>query len=167
MWPYIFNKTQRISIHDLHIWHHFVPALLIFLPTLAVTIYSVLDKTMIGVLSKNPDYDNGCYEKAYQLNSVILLLVTVISPVMIPRNAHDYAVGDMKSLEQHLDFSINYTWLIGTPLIVGVSVLCYSLSSWFLGPGYDEVPLLLQIMSVRFVFSGISVAFGDQLLCIY
>ena len=166
MWPYIFKNARRIEIKNLHIWRHFVPALMIFLPTLAVTIYSVLDKTMIGILSNNPDYENGCYDKAYQLNSMILLLVTVISPVMIPRNAHDYAVGNKGDVRKHLEFSLNYTWLIGTPLIVGVTVLCYSLSSWFLGSGYDEVPLLLQIMSVRFILSGIGVTFGDQLFIV-
>ena len=163
MWPLIYKQTQRVKIKELHIWRHFVPALLIFLPNLAVTIYSVLDKTMIGVLSSNPDYENGCYEKAYQLNGIMLLLVTLISSVMVPRNAHDYAVGDTKSLNNHIKFSFDYTWLIGLPLIVGCSVLSYSLSSWFLGEGYEEVPLLLQIMSVRFVASGIGVVVGDQL----
>ncbi len=162
MWPYVGKKVEHVKIKDMHIWRHFVPAFLIFLPTLAITIYSVLDKTMIGVLAKNPDYENGCYEKAYQLNSMILLLVTVISPVMIPRNAHDYAAGDTESVKRHLDFSVNYSWLIGLPLIVGTSILCYSLSSWFLGDGYEEVPLLLQIMSVRFVSSGLAVTFSDQ-----
>lgn len=166
MWPYVFKNTSRIDLKQLHIKRHFVPALLIFLPTLAVTIYSVLDRTMIGILASNPDYENGCYDKAYQLNSMMLLLVTVISPVMIPRNAHDYAIGDKEAVKNHLTFSLNYTWLIGVPLIVGVSVLCYSLSSWFLGAGYDEVPLLLQIMSVRFILSGISVTFGDQLFIV-
>lgn len=163
MWPLIFKQTTRVKIGNLHIWRHFVPALLIFLPNLAVTIYSVLDKTMIGLLAENADYENGCYEKAYQLNSIMLLVVTLISTVMIPRNAHDYAVGDTDSLNKHIKFSFDYTWFMGLPLIVGCSVLAYSLSSWFLGEGYDEVPLLLQIMSVRFIASGIGVVVGDQL----
>lgn len=166
MWPFIFKNVSKIDLRKLHVWRHFTPALMIFLPTLAITIYSVLDKTMIGILANNSDYENGCYDKAYQLNGMMLLLVTVISPVMIPRNAHDYAVGNNEEVKSHLEFSLNYTWLIGTPLIVGVSVLCYSLSAWFLGPGYDEVPLLLQIMSVRFVLSGIGVTFGDQLFIV-
>lgn len=163
MWPGVMKRNERIRPGELHIWRHFVPAFLIFLPNLAVTIYSVLDKTMIGLLAANPDYENGCYEQAYKLNSIMLLLVTLISSVMIPRNAHDYASGDMASLKKHLSFSADYVWLTGIPLIVGCSVMAYSLSSWFLGEGYDEVPLLLQIMSVRFVASGMGVVFGDQL----
>ena len=163
MWPLIFKQTKRVKIRDLNIWQHFVPALFIFLPSLAVTIYSVLDKTMIGLLSANADYENGCYEKAYQLNSALLILVTVISTIMIPRNANDYAKGDVDSMNEHISFSINYTWLISIPLVVGSSILCYSLTSWFLGSEYEAVPLLLQIMSVRYVVTAISVIIGDQL----
>lgn len=163
MWPGVIKKTERIKLKELHIWRHFIPAFLIFLPNLAVTIYSVLDKTMIGLLATNQDYENGCYEQAYKLNSIMLLIVTVMSSAMIPRNAHDYAVGDMDSLKRHLNFSANYVWLTGVPLIVGCAVMANSLSSWFLGDGYDEVPLLLQIMSVRFIASGMTVIFIDQL----
>ncbi len=163
MWPAIARRISFVKPSELKLTHHIKPAFLIFLPTLAVTVYSVFDKTMIGLLADNPDYENGCYEQAYKLNSVALLLVTVISSVMISRNAHDYKVGDKKSLENHLYFACNYVWMIGVPLIVGFAVLSENLSSWFLGEGYAEVPLLMKVMSVRFIVSGFGVVFGDQL----
>lgn len=163
MWPAIVRRISFVRLSELKLLRHIKPAFLIFLPTLAVTIYSVFDKTMIGLLATNSDYENGCYEQAYKLNSVALLLVTVISSVMISRNAHDYQVGDKNSLEKHLYFACNYVWMIGVPLIVGFAVLSQNLSSWFLGDGYAEVPLLMQVMSVRFIASGFGVVFGDQL----
>lgn len=163
MWPTIVRRISFVKPSQLKLFHHLKPAFLIFLPTLAVTIYSVFDKTMIGLLAANPDYENGCYEQAYKLNSVALLLVTVISSVMISRNAHDYQVGDKKSLENHLYFACNYVWMMGLPLIVGFAVMSENLSSWFLGEGYVEVPLLMKVMSVRFIASGFGVVFGDQL----
>lgn len=163
MWPAIVRRISFVRPSELKLLRHIKPAFLIFLPTLAVTIYSVFDKTMIGLLAANPDYENGCYEQAYKLNSVALLLVTVISSVMISRNAHDYQAGDKDNLDKHLYFACNYVWMIGVPLIVGFAVLSENLSSWFLGDGYAEVPLLMKIMSVRFVVSGFGVVFGDQL----
>jgi O-antigen/teichoic acid export membrane protein len=163
MLPGVSSTTRFIKFKELNIWKRFWPAFLIFLPNLAIVIYSVLDQTMIGLLSSNPDYENGCYEQAYKINSAILLLVTVISPAMIPRNAHDYAIHDYNSLKKHLLFAVNYVWIIGIPLIVGCAIMAPSLSSWFLGKEYEEVPLLLQIMSVRFVVSGFFVIFSNQL----
>ena len=162
MWPLIFKQTHFVKLANLNIWQHFKPALLIFLPNLSITIYSVLDKTMIGVLASNPDYANGCYEKAYELNSIMLLLVTLTDAVMIPRNAHDFVINDYDSIDKHLKFSFNYVWLTSLPMIAGCLVLSSSLSSWFLGQGYDDVPIILQIMSIRFVASGINNVVSNQ-----
>lgn len=163
MWPTIVRRISFVKPSELKLAHHLKPAFLIFLPTLATTVYSVFDKTMIGLLAVNPDYENGCYEQAYKLNSVALLLVTVISSVMVSRNAHDYQTGNRAGLERNLYFACNYVWMIGIPLIVGFAVMGENLSAWFLGDGYAEVPLLMKVMSVRFVSSGFGVIFGDQL----
>lgn len=163
MWLTLFKRIGFVKIKELHFLRHTKPMLLIFLPTLAVTVYSVFDKTMIGLLAQNADYENGCYEQAYKLNSVALLLITIISSVMISRNASDHSRGDRQSLERHLYSACNYVWLMGIPLIVGFAFLSDNLSFWFLGEGYEKVPLLMQIMSVRFIVSGFGVVFGDQL----
>lgn len=163
IWLTVCKRIQLVKIKSLHLKRHIKPTLLIFLPTLAVTVYSVFDKTMIGLLAKNPDYENGCYEQAYKLNSVALLATTIISSVMVSRNAYDYAGGNIESVRHHLYQASSYVWMMGLPLIVGFTVLSENLSSWFLGSGYQEVPLLLKIMSVRFIVSGFGEIFGNQL----
>lgn len=163
LWITVYRHISLVKIKSLSLLRHIKPTILIFLPTLAVTVYSVFDKTMIGLLAPNPDYDNGCYEQAYKLNGVALLPVTIISSVMISRNAHDHERGDTESVQRHLYLASNYVFMIGIPLIVGFAVMSDNLCSWFLGDGYSEVPLLLKIMSVRFIVSGLGVVFGDQL----
>lgn len=163
MWPSALKKLQFIKFKDMRLLRHIRPCLLIFLPTLAVTVYSIFDKTMIGLLAENPDYENGCYEQSYKINSVALLLVVIISPVMTSRNASDYFAGDTDSLKRHIGSAVNYVWMTGLPLIAGFAVLSGNLTSWFLSTAYEETPLLLQIMSVRFLASGFSEVFGNQL----
>lgn len=166
MWPYALKQVGICKAKEIKIFRHILPALLIFLPSLAVTIYSVFDKTMIGLLSSNSDYENGCYGQAYKLNNVMLLLVTVISPVLTARNNYDYSHNNEDGFKEHLYFSSNYVWLIGLPLIAGCIVLSKNLCTWYLGDGYAEVPLLLSIMAVRFVASGLSELFGTQYLIV-
>lgn len=163
MWPSIFKNVKFYLVKSKDIIKHIKPSILVFIPTLAVTIYSVFDKTMIGLFSNNPKYDNGCYEQAYKINSAALILITVISPILIPRNSYDYKNGNMDSFNKHVDFACRYVWLLGLPMIVGFMVLSPNLSRWYLGKGYDEVPLMLKIMSIRFLFSGFGVVLGDQI----
>lgn len=166
MWPPIKKYVGKIPLKELRLVRHFLPAFIIFLPTLAASIYGSLDKIMIGYLATNPDYENGCYEQSLKINQTVLVLVTVIDSVMIARNSHDFGVGDIDSLKKHLGFSINYVWMIGLPLIVGMCVLSNNLCSWFLGDGYQEAPMLLCIMSVRFIVSGFIVVFGNELFVV-
>lgn len=162
MWTSIRKDIKFVKFYELKFKRHIGPAVMIFLPTLTTTVYSVFDKTMIGLLSQNPDYDNGCYEKAYSLNSIMLLCITFISQVMASRNAQEYGKDNYDNFKTNLYFSINYIWLISLPLIIGNYVLADNLSSWFLGDGYIEVPDLLRIMSVRFIVSGLGNMLGSE-----
>ena len=56
--------------------------------------------------------------------------------------------------------------MLGLPLIAGFTVLSPSISFWFLGDGYIEVPLLLQIMLVRFVLSGMGEILSNQIFIV-
>lgn len=163
MWPKLRKSLQKIFVRDLSFKKHFLPSLIIFLPTLATTVYASLDKIMIGYLTANPDYENGCYNQALKLNQTILILITVIDSIMIARNSHNYSKGDFNQVKNHIYFGANYVWHLGLPLIVGMCILSSNLSSWYLGAGYDEVYLLLDIMSVRFIVSGMACVFGNQL----
>lgn len=163
MWPSAFRRIALVSPKKLSLFRHLVPSILIFLPTLAVTVYSVFDKTMIGLLAQNPDVENGYYEKAYQLNCVAVLLVTIISPVMVSRNAYDYSEGNHERMREHLYAASRYVWMMGLPLIIGFSVLSHNLCNWFFRTEYDGIPILLMIMSVRCVVSGFGEVLGNQL----
>ena len=162
LWPSLVKKVVFIPIKEMNFKRHFLPSFFIFLPTLIITIYTVFDKTMIGFLSSNPDYDNGCYEQAYKINSVLLLFVTIISSVLVSRNASEYEKGGVEALNKNIGFACNYVWFIAIPLTIGTCLLSNNISTWLLGDGYAEVPLLLQIMSIRFVFNGFSEIFGNQ-----
>ena len=51
----------KVKFKDLNIWPHFKETLVYFIPTVATSIYQVLDKTLIGLITKDP-YQNGFYE---------------------------------------------------------------------------------------------------------
>lgn len=160
------NALVKVKLSDLRFKQHLIPSLVIFLPIFATTIYASLNKLMIGYLAINADYENGCYSQALKLNQTILILITVIDSVMIARNFRDYAAKKYDEMKNHLYFACNYVIHLGIPLICGICILSESLSAWFLGIGYEIVPLLLNIMSIKFIMSGLICVFGSQLLIV-
>ena len=121
---------------------------------------------MIGLLSVNPDYDNGCYEQAYKINSMAQTFIILLPSVMMSRNSYEYKNGKIEEMNRHIYMTCNYVWMTSLPFIAGFVVLASNFSSWFLGDGYVEVPELLQIMTIRLATSGFSIIFGNLFITI-
>lgn len=164
MWTGLSKHIKFVSLKEIKPFRHIKGAIIIFIPMVITSLFTTFDKTMIGLLAPNPDYENGCYEQAYKINSVAQTIVTVFSSVMMSRNSADYKNGDIESMKKHIYKNANYIWMTSLFFIAGFLVLSKNFSSWFFGKGYDEVPALLQIMSVRLVASGFSILLGDRFI---
>ena len=166
MWFGIKRVICTVPFKRLRPLRHLKGALIVFLPLVVTSLFTTFDKTMIGLLSANPDYDNGCYEQAYKINSIAQTFIVVFSSVTMSRNVYDYQHGDIASMNERIYKTCRYVWMTSLFFVVGFLVLSGNFSSWFLGEGYDEVPLLLWIMSVRLLVSGFSTIFGDRFIAI-
>ncbi|UKI50224.1 MAG: hypothetical protein L6U99_01830 [Clostridium sp.] len=98
-----------------------------------------------------------------KINSMALMPMAVIASILIPRNAYDYQQNNMNELKDHIYFSSRMVWFLGLPIIAAFIVLSKNLSFWFLGEGYDSVPVLFIIMSLRMILSGFGTVFGTIL----
>lgn len=154
-------NIKRINLH-----RHIIPSLIIFLPSLVVTIYGSLDQFMIGLLAKNADFENGLYSQALKLNQVMLILVVVIESVMISRNSYEFKTNNITGLKNNVYMASDYVIHLSLPMIAGLIILAKNLCSWFLGDGYENVNIILSIMSIRFLFSGLSSVIGNQLFIV-
>ena len=163
MWISVRKTIIKVNFSELEFKKHLLPCLIIFLPTLATTIYASLDKLMIGLLSFNPDYENGNYDQGYKINQVSMVFIIVIDSIMMARNSKIFSENKLDMLQQNLHKASDYVSHIGIPMIFGMRFLSENFTSWFLGDGYEKVPMILNIMSFRYYISGMICVLGDQL----
>jgi O-antigen/teichoic acid export membrane protein len=119
---------------------------------------------MIGYLANNPEYENGCYGSAIKIVNVVSVIMMADGLVFASRNARDYARGNDDSLREHLRIAFRYVWMIGFPIIAGILVLSEQISLCVFGEGYEKVPLLLKIFTVRVLTHGIMNVIANQYL---
>ncbi len=162
MWIGLKRYIGTVSIKKLRPWRHLKGSLIIFFPLVITSLFTTFDKTMIGLLSVRPDYDNGCYEQAYKINSIAQTFILLFSSIMMSRNTYAYKNGRMDEMNANIYKTSRYVWLTSLYLVAGFMVLSENFCGWFLGDGYLEVPLLLYIMTVRLLVSGFSAIFGDR-----
>lgn len=166
MWLGLHRIVGCVPMRKLKPWKHLKGALIVFLPVIITSLFTTFDKTMIGLLSPNADYDNGCYEQAYKINNVAQTFILIFSSVTMSRNVFDFKNGNFEAMNERIYKTCRYIWMSSIFLVVGFLVLSENFSSWFFGEGYDEVPLLFCIMSVRLLVSGFSCAFGDRFVAV-
>ena len=90
LWIYLPKYVEKVKIKELNIIKHLKPTLWLFVPQIAMQIYTVLDKTMIGVIISDKS-EVGYYEQAQKIVRLCLTLVTSLGIVMVPRMANTFA----------------------------------------------------------------------------
>ena len=135
----------------------------LFIPTIAIQVYTVLDKTMIGLITRD-SFQNGYYEQAIKISRMALMLVTSLGTVMIPRIGHHYSIGEKKVVTTLMYRSYNFVWFLGIPLCFGLIGIADNFVPWFFGNGYGTVIPLLRILSCLIIAIGINNVTGMQYL---
>lgn len=81
-----FHAKKYISFRSIKIGNplkHLKPVMVLFGMSVAISIYTTLDTTMVGLISS--DYQVGLYTASTKINKIVLQLVTSIGFILMPR----------------------------------------------------------------------------------
>lgn len=137
--------------------------LTLFLPTIAIQIYTVFDKTMIGMITHD-SFQNGYYEQAMKIIRIALMFFSSMGAVIIPRVGFYFYNNKLDQVEALLYRSYRFVWMFSIPMCIGLIMISRLFVPWFYGSGFDEVIPLLCILSVLFIAIGINSVTGMQYL---
>ncbi len=166
MWLLLRGKLIRIRICELQPMRHLRGSLRLFIPALAVSLYTVLDKTLIGFITHS-DAENGFYEQAEKIVKMSMTLVTCLGTVMIPRNSYEIEHGNVEQVQTNNYNAIHFVWLLGMPLMAGNILIANNMIPWFLGENFCQSIILMQVLSGLILIIGISNVIGLQYLLPY
>ena len=163
LWMYVPKYIEKINLKELKVFRHLRPSIELFIPQIAVQIYTVLDKTMIGTMVEDKS-EVGFYEQAQKIVKLMVTISTSLGAVMVPRMANTYAIGDNDKLKEYMYKSFHFTLLIAFPLMFGVISVASKFVPIFYGDGYDKVTVLINIISPIILAIGLSSVTGTQYL---
>lgn len=159
----IRKNINKVELNSLNVKRHIKPVLLLFIPSIASLIYTVLDKTMIGLMV--PEINNvSFYEQACYIDKTILLLITTIGTIMVSKMSYSYEKKNFESLKYYMKKIINFVWLFGSALMFGVCSIISNFVPWFYGYEYSSVINLVYIMSLLIIVIGLNNVIGIQYL---
>ena len=163
LWAYLPQYIMRVSFSKLKPFRDIKIVCSLFIPSVATQIYTVLDKTMLGIITRN-SYENGYYEQAQKISKMLLTVVTSLISVMIPRMGYLFEHKQTDQVMRYMYRSYRFVWFLGVPMCLGMIMVSDNFVPWFLGNGYEKVSNLLKILPFLILAIGINGVTGGQFL---
>jgi O-antigen/teichoic acid export membrane protein len=163
LWIFLKKFLKSIKISILELKKHIYPVIYLFFPQMATQIYSVLDKTLLGIII-NLKVENGYYEQSQRIIRSVLLIITALGTVMTSRIAKEFAADNMKKINDYIYKSFQFILFLSFPAACGIFSIADSFVPFFYGNGYDKVIIILRILSPVIIFIGLSNVTGMQYL---
>ena len=161
-WLYIPKIIGFKNIKILELTLHLKSSLALFIPQLAIQIYLLLDRTMLGIITDTVQV--GYYENSQKIVKVVLTIATAIGTVMMPKIANTVASGDMKKVKYYIKNSFFFVSALSIPLMFGLMGVAPELSPWFFGNNFVGIEKLIIISSLIILAISWSNVLGMQLL---
>ena len=169
LWVYVPKMTCKIKMKELKPFRHFIPTFILFLPTIASSIYTTLDKTLIGLITDNDSFV-GNYDQAEKLVKMSMTVITSLGAVFIPRNSALVKEGKIDELKSNISQVSKFVMLVGLPMVFGIIAVSSNFIPWYLGvkqygiDNVNQVIIVMKILAPIVLIIGFSNVFGLQIL---
>ena len=164
MWVPAKKFIKRPSFNAKVIKKNLYPIVLLFLPQVAISLYVVLDRTLLGLLGSYSDV--GIYEQGQKLISILLKVVSSLGVVMLPRVANLLSERRDKEAQNMVKFSFILYNLIIFPMIFGLIAVNEVFVKLFLGQNFQDVKYVLYVIVFNIMFVGWTNILGYQVLVV-
>ena len=164
MWVPAKKFIKRPSFNAKVIKKNLHPIVLLFLPQVAISLYVVLDRTLLGLLGSYSDV--GIYEQGQKLISILLKVVSSLGVVMLPRVANLLSERRDKEAQNMVKFSFILYNLIIFPMIFGLIAVNEVFVKLFLGQNFQDVKYVLYVIVFNIMFVGWTNILGYQVLVV-
>lgn len=161
LWINLDNNIRFYFPKSNELVRHIKPIISLFIPQIATSIYTILDKTMLGFITQNMS-EVGFYEQSQKIIKVALISVTSLSIVMMPRISINNAKGKKKEIVNLMKTSFSFDYMLGFAIAFGIMGISRNFVPWFFGDEYIKVSNLMFCASPIIIFISISTTIGNQ-----
>lgn len=146
----------------LHLHRHLKPIFVLFLLSIATTIYTHLDVVMLRFLTDNQQV--GYYDSAIKVKSLLVLLVTSPGTVLLPRISYYVTVNLYEEFHRLIRQSFRLITLSAVPLCIYFMVMAKESIVFIFGPAYAPSVVPMQIIMPTVLLIGLTNIIGIQML---
>ena len=147
----LFKIIIPVPLRKMRFNRHIRETLVYFIPTIATSVYTLLDRTMIGLITKDMTA-NGYYEQAHKIVNMLMTVITSLNVVVGVRTSYLFGQNKKKEIRQHIYRTFRFVYMLAFPLTAGLMACAADFVPWFYGDGYEPtVPLMVAFAPLLFI----------------
>lgn len=143
LWGYILKNVPFIRPTWKEIAVHIKPNLVLFIPVVAISLYNVMDKIMIGRILRDKA-EVSFYDNAYRVMEIPNVFINALGVVMLPRMTALLQMGEEKTGREYIEKSMYFTLYLAIPISCGLAAIANCLAPVYFGTEFAVCGLLMQ-----------------------
>lgn len=162
LFPFLKSEIELVKPSWDQIRIHIKPNLILFIPVLASSIFHIMDKTMLGIISGNTEL--GYYMNADKVINIPIGIINGLGIVFLPRITAMRNGTDGDGIITTLYKSFELHSFVIFVLSFGLAGIAIEFSPLFFGQGYDPCAALIITFAPAFIAKSYASFFRTNIL---
>lgn len=162
LWGYIKPLIGGFHFRLHGIKKHIKPNLYLFIPHMAMSVYHLMDKTMLGYISTFEE--SGYYYNTDKTINIPVGVIIGIGTVMLPHITHMISIGKKDEANRIFLVSIEGVSVVSIAMTSGIIAIINEFVPFFFGEGYDPCVFLTTLLSPVLILKGLSLTVRSEYL---
>ena len=161
--PKLRQWLVPVPLRRLRFGRHLHETIVYFIPAIATSVYTVLDRTMIGLIARDMA-QNGFYEQAHKIVNILLTVITSLNVVVGVRTSYLFGQDKKAEIRKHIKDTFRFMYMLAFPLCAGLVTCADVFAPTFFGPEYMAVAPMLKMFAPLLMIIGTSNLLGSLYL---
>ncbi|SDG82077.1 Membrane protein involved in the export of O-antigen and teichoic acid [Selenomonas sp. WCT3] len=165
LWIYIFIVSLGDFISQIVLWKnidkyvkvefnfdykkyikHYKKCLVLFVPVVAVSLYTIVDKIMLGYMSSYEEL--AFFDNSQKITVLPLAIITSLGTVMLPRISNLISQKSNNNVFEYIGKSMKFTLASSIGVAFGLAAFSPSFSVLYFGPEFSNCGDMIVLLSI-------------------
>ncbi len=162
IWPFVMKHVYFTKPTWGGIKRHIVPNLILFWPVIAVSLYNIMDKLMLGHFGEEEEV--AFYTYAERIIQIPLTLILALDNVIMPRMSNLYANHEYDQAKVLMGKVMYIAMFMSAGMAFGMAGVCEVFAPWFYGEAFIRCGFFIKLLSPVIILKGWAGALRTQFI---
>ena len=158
------RKFVKFTFKGLNLKRHMKSIFFLVVVNLAIEIYTLVDVTMLGILSE--DKNVAFYSYGQKIYRILLQVLNTFTMVLVPRISFYYKEQKFDEFNRLLTKTLKVILLLAVPVVVGIWFVSDYVICAIYGEAYISSAYVLKILSFILVISPVGYLLGSRIMLV-